>query len=242
MTSKHQSGRRGSHCHAVCLLFHCSRYEAFSSHVGCPKAAAPKPSLTYGSWQLHIKRYHPISRSKRSRSMGFGGLLFSSSRILTRSEWPCLTQCITSFWVSQLQVSRYTKVALLTCGRIGVVKTQWYEVWIKQERALRETTEGGTKRELHDVHSLLWTVSGHLYSSWMFWGLIFFGDKAEFPAWLGRIPSQIGIPAGGSLSADEWKTLALVFGPLAVWNQFVTNVLASIESDLLSGLASGRVG
>lgn len=40
--------------------------------------------------------------------------------------------------------------------------------------------------------------------------------QAEFPDWLGRIPSQIGVPAGGSLSADEWKALVLVFGPLAV--------------------------
>ncbi|KAG8912907.1 hypothetical protein FRC00_003508 [Tulasnella sp. 408] len=58
----------------------------------------------------------------------------------------------------------------------------------------------------------------------MFRELNLLGNKAEFPAWLGRIPSQIGIPAGGSLSADEWKTLALVFGPLAlpvVWDDWI---------------------
>lgn len=40
--------------------------------------------------------------------------------------------------------------------------------------------------------------------------------QMELPVWVGRIPKKIGYPAGGNLSADEWKTLALIFGPIAV--------------------------
>lgn len=40
--------------------------------------------------------------------------------------------------------------------------------------------------------------------------------QTEFPTWVGRLPSMVGEPAAGSLSADEWKTLVLIFGPLAV--------------------------
>ena len=36
------------------------------------------------------------------------------------------------------------------------------------------------------------------------------------PYWVGRMPSSIGYPAGGSLSADEYKTLALVYLPIIV--------------------------
>lgn len=36
------------------------------------------------------------------------------------------------------------------------------------------------------------------------------------PAELGRLPSLIGIPAGGSLTADQWLLLAVVVAPVAV--------------------------
>jgi hypothetical protein len=36
------------------------------------------------------------------------------------------------------------------------------------------------------------------------------------PDWVARLPTQVGYPAGGSLTADEWKGLALVYCPLIV--------------------------
>lgn len=38
------------------------------------------------------------------------------------------------------------------------------------------------------------------------------------PAKLGRLPSLIGEPAGGSLTADQWLVFATVVAPLAVRN------------------------
>ena len=36
------------------------------------------------------------------------------------------------------------------------------------------------------------------------------------PSWVARLPNQVGYPAGGSLSADEWKALVLVYCPAVV--------------------------
>jgi hypothetical protein len=36
------------------------------------------------------------------------------------------------------------------------------------------------------------------------------------PPWVARLPTQIGYPAGGSLTADEWKGLGLIYGPIIV--------------------------
>lgn len=36
------------------------------------------------------------------------------------------------------------------------------------------------------------------------------------PSWVGRMPRDVGYPAGGSLSADEYKALALVYCPIVV--------------------------
>ena len=38
----------------------------------------------------------------------------------------------------------------------------------------------------------------------------------ELPAHIGRLPTTVGEPSGGSLSADQWLTLALAVGPIAV--------------------------
>ena len=36
------------------------------------------------------------------------------------------------------------------------------------------------------------------------------------PSWVARLPSEVGAPAGGSLTSDEWKGLALVYCPIVV--------------------------
>ena len=50
----------------------------------------------------------------------------------------------------------------------------------------------------------------------MFFSFLFIVLQFEMPYWVGRMPSNIGYPAGGSLSADEYKTLALVYLPVIV--------------------------
>ena len=41
----------------------------------------------------------------------------------------------------------------------------------------------------------------------------------------GRLPQEIGIPAGGSLTADQWKNLVLVHGPIIVSLRFSDRML-----------------
>ena len=36
------------------------------------------------------------------------------------------------------------------------------------------------------------------------------------PDWVGRLPKDVGYPAGGSLNTDEYKALVLVYGPVIV--------------------------
>ncbi|KAI0351887.1 hypothetical protein OH77DRAFT_1592537 [Trametes cingulata] len=86
---------------------------------------------------------------------------------------------------------------------LGIVKTQWYSRWIKGS-ALRADTETGNRRELSVLHDFL--------------------ESFEIPAWVGRLPSRVGEPAGGSLSADEYKSLFT--GPCVlvipiIWDRFL---------------------
>ncbi|KAH9851419.1 hypothetical protein C2E23DRAFT_860602 [Lenzites betulinus] len=92
------------------------------------------------------------------------------------------------------------------CLRGGVVKTQWYTRWI-QAGVLRADTKAGTKRELAVMHAFL--------------------DTFEVPGWVGRLPLRVGEPAGGSLSADEYKHLMIGPGciilPL-IWHHFKADI------------------
>jgi hypothetical protein len=36
------------------------------------------------------------------------------------------------------------------------------------------------------------------------------------PTSCGKLPTDIGVPSGGSLTADQWMLLATVYGPIAV--------------------------
>ncbi|THH02551.1 hypothetical protein EW145_g6729 [Phellinidium pouzarii] len=38
----------------------------------------------------------------------------------------------------------------------------------------------------------------------------------EMPSWVGRLPNDVGYPAGGSLSTDEYKALVLVYCPVII--------------------------
>ncbi|KAH9858844.1 hypothetical protein C2E23DRAFT_880266 [Lenzites betulinus] len=89
---------------------------------------------------------------------------------------------------------------------LGVVKTQWYTRWIKTA-ALRAETKAGNKRELSMMHTFL--------------------DTFEVPEWVGRLPFRVGEPAGGSLSADEYKHLMIGPGCIIlpiIWHHFADEV------------------
>jgi len=45
----------------------------------------------------------------------------------------------------------------------------------------------------------------------------------KMPPYLGRLPTLMGIPAGGSLTADQWLLMATVVGPIAVCCPLVSN-------------------
>ncbi|KZT50540.1 hypothetical protein CALCODRAFT_444472 [Calocera cornea HHB12733] len=82
----------------------------------------------------------------------------------------------------------------------GLMKTQWYHNWVlggkDKVRVLRAGTEAGARRELDEIHAMLATF--------------------EMPVSYARLPSQVGEPAGGSLTSDEWRALAVLYGPAAV--------------------------
>ncbi|EJD36722.1 hypothetical protein AURDEDRAFT_174242 [Auricularia subglabra TFB-10046 SS5] len=91
---------------------------------------------------------------------------------------------------------RQTVIGPMHCLLNGIVKNLWYDTWIKGTKTLRPNTDGGTLRELDFIHQML--------------------KKFEVPSWVGRLPKVIGEPAGGSLSSDEWKWLAILFGPVVL--------------------------
>ncbi|OSD07052.1 hypothetical protein PYCCODRAFT_1359395 [Trametes coccinea BRFM310] len=86
---------------------------------------------------------------------------------------------------------------------LGVVKTQWYGRWIKPG-VLRAETKAGNKRELSVMHTFLETF--------------------EVAPWVGRLPLRVGEPAGGSLTADEYRHLLVGPGCIIlpiIWWKFL---------------------
>ncbi|KAJ7305470.1 hypothetical protein DFH08DRAFT_721207, partial [Mycena albidolilacea] len=103
-------------------------------------------------------------------------------------------------------IVRYSVVDPMHNLLLGIAKTQWYGQWIKTN-TLRADTKL-KERELHLIHNFLETF--------------------EAPLWAGRLPLRVGEPAGGSLTADEYKFA--VTGPWAmivtpqipmVWDTFI---------------------
>ena len=93
---------------------------------------------------------------------------------------------------------------------LGIIKNQWLNGWI-DTKALRErTSTKKVPRELDQIHEYL--------------------KVFEMPSWVARLPSQVGYPAGGSLSTDEWKCLGLVYGPIVVWVYQCADLLMLILS------------
>ncbi|KAG1843977.1 hypothetical protein C8R48DRAFT_780431 [Suillus tomentosus] len=86
---------------------------------------------------------------------------------------------------------------------LGIILCQWFNSWIKKIR--QRTITAGVSRELDHIN---------LYLS-----------KFENPSWVARLPDQVGYPAGGSLTSDEWKCLSLVFGPIVIHEDIGSNCL-----------------
>ncbi|EMD32048.1 hypothetical protein CERSUDRAFT_77644 [Gelatoporia subvermispora B] len=79
---------------------------------------------------------------------------------------------------------------------LGVIKAQWYDTWILTNTLRARTSTNKVPRELDQIHALL--------------------SNFEMPQWVGRLPRDVGYPAGGSLTSDEWKAMALVYLPLII--------------------------
>lgn len=88
----------------------------------------------------------------------------------------------------------------------GIIKTQWYTQWILTP-ALRASTQTRT-RELDLMHTFLSTF--------------------EAPLWAGKLPLRVGEPAGGSLTADEYKFAATTAWPITV-SHFIPYVIRCIH-------------
>ncbi|KAG0703217.1 hypothetical protein DFH29DRAFT_874615 [Suillus ampliporus] len=95
---------------------------------------------------------------------------------------------------------------------LGIIHCHWYDSWI-QTNTIRKRTDKN-KRELDQIHDYIATF--------------------EMPNWVGCLPEQVGYPAGGSLTSDEWKGLASVFCPIVEWypkvNATYEKVLTSWEN------------
>ena len=61
------------------------------------------------------------------------------------------------------------------------------------------------------------------------------------PAKLGRLPSLIGEPAGGSLTADQWLVFATVVAPLAVRKRSSTFLCDMMVNLIPRFLKFGRI-
>ncbi|KAG1908158.1 uncharacterized protein F5891DRAFT_1179677 [Suillus fuscotomentosus] len=98
---------------------------------------------------------------------------------------------------------------------LGIIKTQWYMQWILTP-ALCASTQTRT-RELDLMHTFLSTF--------------------EAPLWAGKLLLRVGEPAGGSLTADEYKFAATTAWPITIpiiWDMFMEEA----ESDQKTSIKS----
>ncbi|KZT26645.1 hypothetical protein NEOLEDRAFT_1062734, partial [Neolentinus lepideus HHB14362 ss-1] len=104
--------------------------------------------------------------------------------------------------LSYFDLVRYTLIDPMHNTLQGIAKNQWYAQWIQKKILRAPTANDG--RELGLVHQFLETF--------------------ESPLWAGRLPIRMGEPAGGSLTADEYKFATTVALPMilpVVWDAFL---------------------
>jgi hypothetical protein len=93
----------------------------------------------------------------------------------------------------------------------GIVKTLWYNKWI-QTSALCKSTDKRA-RELDIIHKFLATVRICLVLVSL---PSLTQNQFKVPLWAGQLPSRVGEPAGGSLTADEYKLAVTYAWPIIV--------------------------
>ncbi|KAF7371377.1 hypothetical protein MSAN_00774200 [Mycena sanguinolenta] len=87
-----------------------------------------------------------------------------------------------------------------------LVKTHFYQIWVLH-KVLRKT------KEMRRFHALL--------------------AELRLPAFLGRLPSLMGVPAGGSLTADQWLIAAIVVCPILVPQIWAEYMSADVDQVLI---------
>ncbi|KAJ7914136.1 hypothetical protein B0H13DRAFT_1873214 [Mycena leptocephala] len=107
-------------------------------------------------------------------------------RRLQKEYLRCTTKSARDAFVKQ-NAARWSELHRLPYFNLCVVKTHLYHIWV-QLNVLRKT------KELRSLHALL--------------------AKLKLLAHLGRLPSLIGEPAGGSLTADQWLVFCTIVAPL----------------------------
>ncbi|KAG2066534.1 hypothetical protein BDR04DRAFT_1121077 [Suillus decipiens] len=89
---------------------------------------------------------------------------------------------------------------------LGLVKTHFYNIWV-QSKILR------ANHELDTFHDML----------------------ADFivPGSSGKLPTDIGMPSGGSLTADQWILLATVYDPIVIPQLWSACLPTDADNDIL---------
>lgn len=103
-----------------------------------------------------------------------------------------------------------------THTNLGVMKNQWFDTWVKGGALRERTSPKGVPRELDSIHHYLRSVCTYSFGRTHARRLTPPSFQFEMPAWAARLPKNVGYPAGGSLTSDEWKCLLLIYGPLVV--------------------------
>ncbi|KIJ06688.1 hypothetical protein PAXINDRAFT_158658 [Paxillus involutus ATCC 200175] len=111
---------------------------------------------------------------------------------------------------------------------LGLVKTHFYNIWV-QGKILR------ANHELDIFHEML--------------------ADFKIPGSCGKLPTDIGMPSGGSLTADQWLLLSTVYGPIVIpqlWSACLPEtdgdtlladrvaLIARLEADKTASKAKGK--
>ncbi|KIK99644.1 hypothetical protein PAXRUDRAFT_131642 [Paxillus rubicundulus Ve08.2h10] len=90
---------------------------------------------------------------------------------------------------------------------LGLVETHFYNIWV-QSKILHPN------HKLVKFHEMLADVSQYSFSYSEFWADYY--PQFIIPGSCGKLPTDIGMPSGGLLMADQWLLLATVYGPIIV--------------------------
>ncbi|KZO95467.1 hypothetical protein CALVIDRAFT_471468, partial [Calocera viscosa TUFC12733] len=183
----------GDHAHAK---FPCTKCQIHRDELSFP-APVPFPPRCGEQHKRRCARYYtlddPKQREEYSRRYGVRWSEFCRMPYFN----PVDMAIIDPMHALLLGIQAYTF--------LGLSRTLWFKVWISGGKTfpghngkryiLRGKTEN-VRRELEEVHETL--------------------DTFEMPPWFGKLPKNVGYPAGGNLTSDEWRTLDILYGPAAV--------------------------